>query len=143
VSFLLDTNVVSEVRRRSPDPGVAAWWDGVSASSLYLSALTVGEIQRGITLIRARGDGSQADRLQGWLDELTRQFADRVLAVDAAIAVEWGRQDRAHQVPVVDGLLAATAKVHDLTVITRNTRDLAATGARLHNPFSEGKRVSR
>jgi predicted nucleic acid-binding protein len=136
VSFLLDTNIVSEVRRREPNPGVAAWWGEVSASGLYLSALTVGEIRRGIERVRCRGDDKQADILQDWLAALIRQFADRVLPVDAEVAAEWGRQAPDRPVPVVDGLIAATARVHDLTVVTRNTRDLARTGAKLHNPFS-------
>lgn len=142
--FLLDTNVVSEIRRHAPDAGVSAWWKEVPASRLYLSVLTVGEIQRGIELIRHREDTTQAERLTGWLSGLTTQFADRILDVDTAVTMEWARQARrdrrgqaehGRSVPVIDGLLAATAIVHDLTLVSRNIRDLERTDARLLNPF--------
>lgn len=144
MSFLLDTNVISEVRRHAPDAGVSAWWKEVPASRLYLSALTVGEIQRGIERIRHREDATHAERLTDWLDGLTRQFADRILDVDTAVAMEWARQERRDRrgqsarerpVPVINGLLAATAIVHDLTLVSRNIRDLERTDARLLNPF--------
>ncbi|GAB3489557.1 type II toxin-antitoxin system VapC family toxin [Amycolatopsis cihanbeyliensis] len=136
MSYLLDTNVVSEVRRRAPDPGVASWWKEVPADRLYLSVLTVGEIQRGAQRCRKRGDDPQATRLEEWLAAMTRQFAARILPVTAEVTVEWGRQDNGRPVPVTDALIAATARVHDLTLVTRNVRDMERTGARVHNPFS-------
>lgn len=136
MSYLLDTNVISEIRKRSPDRGVAAWWGRVSAHELFLSALTVGELQRGIELLRQRGDHAQADRLHDWLADIVRRFADRVLPVTAAVANAWGRQDRTQPIPVIDGLIAATAIVNGLTVVTRNSRDVALAGVRVINPFS-------
>ncbi len=118
MSFLLDTNVVSEVRRRKPDPGLAAWWEQVSSSRLYLSVLTVGELHRGVERVRRRSDIGQADALGEWLLRVVRQFTDRILPVEPAVAVEWGRQYQSQPIPVVDGLIAATAVVHDLTLVT-------------------------
>ncbi|MEC3977978.1 type II toxin-antitoxin system VapC family toxin [Amycolatopsis sp. H20-H5] len=138
MSFLLDTNIVSEARRRKPNPGFARWWAGVSSSKLYLSVLTVGEIERGIHKLRHRGesDREQADALAGWLAALTQQFSNRIFAVTAEVAAEWGRQCSPHRIPSIDGLIAATASAHDLTLVTRNVSDMADTGARLHNPFA-------
>lgn len=136
MNFLLDTNVVSEIRKRRPDPGLAGWWEQASASRLYLSALTVGELCRGVERVRTRGDGAQAGMLSEWLAGIVGQFADRILPVDAAVAEAWGRLSPAGPVPVVDGLIAATAAVHDLTLVTRNTRDVERTGARLLDPFT-------
>lgn len=138
MSFLLDTNIVSEARLRKPNEGFARWWADVSSSKLYLSALSVGEIERGIHKLRLRGehDRLRVDSLSDWLSGLTRQFADRILPVTAEVAAEWGRQCPPRRIPSVDGLIAATAIVHDLTLVTRNVSDMAETGARLHNPFS-------
>ncbi|WP_026875857.1 type II toxin-antitoxin system VapC family toxin [Jiangella gansuensis] len=135
MTFLLDTNLVSELRKRRPDAGVAAWWADAPASRLYLSALTVGELHRGVERIRVRGDHAQAEALAGWLAGIVRQFADRILPVDAEVAEVWGRLPRDQPVPAVDGLIAATAIRHDLTLVTRNARDVARTGVRLVDPF--------
>ncbi|GAA4542977.1 type II toxin-antitoxin system VapC family toxin [Amycolatopsis samaneae] len=138
MSFLLDTNIVSEARRRTWNPGFAQWWGSVPSSGLYLSVLTIGEIERGIHKLRQRGgaDHERAEALGTWLDGLGRQFADRILAVTAEIATEWGRQAAPRRVPAIDGLLAATARVHRLTLVTRNVADVAGTGVRVLNPFS-------
>lgn len=101
---------------------------------MYLSALVVGEIRQGIVGLRRR-DARQADALDRWLQELTSTYADRVLPVTTPVAEEWGRLNIPDPLPVVDGLLAATAIVHGLTVVTRNTDDVAHTGVRVFNPF--------
>lgn len=137
MSFLLDTNIVSEARRRTQNAGFARWWGGVSSSRLYLSALTVGEIERGIHKLRHRGDQDleRADVLADWLAGLVAQFSDRILPVTADIAAEWGRQCAPRKVPSIDGLIVATARVHGLTLVTRNLADMAGLGAQVHNPF--------
>ncbi|MEO7196129.1 MAG: type II toxin-antitoxin system VapC family toxin, partial [Pseudonocardiaceae bacterium] len=134
MSFLLDTNVLSELRKRAPDVGVAAWFDSVDSGQLYLSVLTVGEIRQGICRLHRR-DQAQAAVFDRWLAGVVRTYSDRVVPVTAAVAQEWGRLNVPDPVPVVDGLLAATAKVHDWTLVTRNIGDVAGTGARLLNPF--------
>jgi toxin FitB len=135
VTFLLDTSVLSELRKRSPDAGVAAWFDSVDSRQLYLSVLTVGGIWQGICRLRRR-DLAQAAVFDQWLAGLLRAYSDRVVPVTAEVAEEWGRLNVPDPVPVVDGLLAATAKVHDWTLVTRNISDIVGTGARLHNPFT-------
>ncbi len=96
--------------------------------------LTIGEIRRGIENVRRR-DRRAAASLQRWLRRLIREHADRILSVDLVVAEEWGRLSVPDPLPVVDGLLAATAKVHELTLATRNVKDVARTGVRLVNPF--------
>lgn len=135
MSFLLDTNVVSELRKRTPDEGVAAWFDSVDSRQLYLSVLTVGEIRQGICRLQRR-DRAQAAVFDQWLASLLRAYSDRIVSVTAEVAEEWGRLNVPDPLPVVDGLLAATVKVHDWTLVTRNISDVADTGARLHNPFT-------
>jgi predicted nucleic acid-binding protein len=134
MSYLLDTNVVSEARRPHGNPHVRAWLASVSAVSLFLSVLVVGEIQRGIERLRRR-DPAQAAVYVAWLTTLRRDYADRILPITAEIAEEWGRINVPDPVPTIDGLLAATARVHGLTFVTRNTADVARTGVRLLNPF--------
>ena len=136
--FLLDTNVVSESRRgRRSNPGVAAWLDGVAVTDLFIGALTVGEIRKGIMLVTSRGDYTQAANLDSWLHGVLTTFADRILPVDAAVADRWGRMHAIRNVPVVDGLLAATAIVHGLTLVTRNITHVQGLGADLLNPFTD------
>ncbi|MDT7724999.1 MAG: toxin FitB [Actinomycetota bacterium] len=134
--FLLDTNIVSEARRRKQNPGFAAWWKEVPATRLYVSALTIGEIERGIEKLRSRGEGARVATLSEWVAGFSKQFADRILDVDVQVAAEWGRQNTGRKTPTIDGLIAATARVHDLTLVTRNLLDMEGTGARLHNPFT-------
>jgi toxin FitB len=134
VSFLLDTNVISEARKRSPDPNVRAWLASVPEPDLYLSVLVVGEIRQGIERLRRRDPG-QAAPYDTWLSALVHGFADRLVPITAEVCEEWGRLNVADPLRVVDGLMAATAKVSGWTFVTRNVADLARTGVRLLNPF--------
>jgi len=134
VSYLLDTNVVSEVRRRDGEPRVVRWLSSVASDELFVSVLVLGEVRRGIDRLRPR-DPDQAAVFERWLAELYERFSDRVLPIDATIADEWGRMTASSTVPVEDGLMAATAKVRGLTFVTRNVAHVARTGARLLNPW--------
>jgi toxin FitB len=135
VAFLLDTNIVSEVRKPRPDARVTAWLASVEGDDLFLSVLVVGEIGQGIERLRRR-DPRRAAAYAAWLVELRTAYADRIVPVDLAAADEWGRLNSVTRLPVVDGLLAATAKVRGWTLVTRNTRDVAGTGVRLLDPFA-------
>lgn len=135
MAFLVDTDVVSEVRKRAGDPGVRRWFDAVDAGDLFLSVLTVGEVRQGVERLRRR-DAPQAQVFEVWLDRLRRDFAQRVLPVSAAVAEEWGRMSAADPPPAVDGLLAATARVHGLTLVTRNVTDVRRTGVSVLDPFT-------
>jgi hypothetical protein len=132
--YLLDSNVISEARRPGGDQGVKAWLASVRDSELYLSVLVVGEIRRGVERLRRR-DPAQATVFEEWLAQLHRAYADRLLPITPAVAEEWGRLNVPDPLPVVDGLLAATARVAGLTLVTRNTADLARSGVPLLNPF--------
>ena len=133
MTFLLDTNAVSEIRRQR-DPSVRAWASAVEDVDLHLSVLTVGEIRKGIERLRGR-DPNQAEVFAAWLSELRARFAERILPVDPTVAEEWGRLNAAAPRNTVDSLIAATARVHDLTVVTRNTSDFAGCEVRLLNPW--------
>jgi predicted nucleic acid-binding protein len=136
LSYLVDTNVVSELRKgRGCDSGVASWFAQVSSTELYLSALTVGEIRKGIESIRRR-DERAAEALERWLGELVAAHTDRILPVDEEVAERWGRFNVPDPLPVVDSLLAATASVHGLTLVTRNVKHVDRTGVDCLNPFS-------
>jgi hypothetical protein len=134
--FLIDTNVLSELRKGArADVNVRRWFEGVDEDSIFLSVLVTGEIRRGIEAIRKR-DPRAAATLERWLGNVVEAHSDRVLPVDAATADEWGRLDARGTLPVVDGLLAATARVRDLTLVTRNVRDVVRTGVDVLDPFS-------
>jgi toxin FitB len=134
--FLLDTNVLSELRKGArADVNVQRWLASVDENFIFLSVLVTGEIRRGIEAIRKR-DPRAATALARWLDNLMQAHSDRVLPVDAATADEWGRLDARGSLPVVDGLLAATAQVHDLTLVTRNVEDVVGTGIDVLDPFT-------
>jgi len=135
--YLLDANVVSETRKTRPDPGVLAFLTGAESASLFISVLTLGELRRGVAAKR-RGDPMAADRLGAWVDGLQASFADRIIAIDGGIARRWGELSAGRSVPVVDTLIAATALGHGLTLVTRNTRDVAATGVGLVDPWQIG-----
>jgi predicted nucleic acid-binding protein len=135
VKFLLDTNVVSELRKGPrADRKVTAWFAGLESGDLFLSVLVVGEIRRGIERIRRR-DPKSAGALDRWLSGLSAGFEDRILPVDRRVAEEWGRMNVPDPLPVLDALIAATAKVHGLVLATRNVKDVAATGIRIVNPY--------
>lgn len=136
MTWLIDTNVISEVRKGARcHPAVAAWWSAVEDRELFLSALTLGEIRRGIEGVRPR-DPAQAAALEGWLAAVTAAFGPRVLGIDAMVAEAWGRMSATRSVPVVDALLAATASVHGLVLVSRNAADVQGLGARVLDPFS-------
>lgn len=136
MSYLLDTNVVSELRKGPRcDAGVAEWMAGTDERELFLSVLVVGEIRNGIEKVRRR-DPAGASALSAWLASVQALHEQRILPVDLRVAEEWGRLAARRSIPVVDGLLAATALVHGLTLVTRNTRDVTATGVALLDPFA-------
>jgi toxin FitB len=135
VRFLIDTNVVSELRKgRQCDASVAAWYEAVPPQSFYMSVLGLGEIRKGIELARPR-DPEKAQRLATWLAAVEGAFGDRIIPVDRAVADMWGQMNARRPIPVIDGMLAATARVHDLTLVTRNSADVAGLGAKILNPF--------
>ena len=136
MNCLIDTNVISELRKgERADPNVVAWFAGLADEEVFLSALTLGEIRRGIESIRRR-DPKSAAALESWLGRIADQHRNRILPVDRSIAEEWGRMNVPDPLPVIDGLLAATASVLGLTLATRNTADIARTGVSCVNPFS-------
>jgi toxin FitB len=137
VAFLLDTNVVSEIRKPRPDPNVQVWLTSVPEADLHLSVLVVGEIRQGVERLRRR-DPARAAPYEAWLSELARRFADRLVPVTVEVCEEWGRLNVPDPLPVVDGLMAATAKVRGWTLVTRNVADLARTDVRLLDPFRAG-----
>jgi toxin FitB len=136
VSYLLDTNVIFELRKGDRgDRNVTSWFAGLADEEIFLSALTLGEVRRGIESIRRR-DAKSAGALESWLGRVVDQHRDRIVPIDRAIADEWGRMNVPDPLPVVDGLLAATARVAGLTLATRNTADIERTGVSYVNPFS-------
>lgn len=137
MSFLIDTNIISEIRKGARcNPGVARWWAEVAEGDLWLSTLILGEIRKGVELARRR-DPDKAAVLEAWLGEVVTGFGDRLLPVDAAAADEWGRISAIRPVPVIDALLAATAKANGLTLVTRNEADVAGLGVQVLNPFAD------
>lgn len=135
VGYLLDTNVVSELRKgKRSNPGVQAWFEAHSTDQLWLSVLVVGELRRGVELLRRR-DAKAAKKLDTWLRTVTDDFRDRVLPITTPVSERWARLNVPDPLPVIDGLIAATALEHDLVLVTRNTGDVERTGVILHNPF--------
>ncbi len=133
--FLLDTNIIAEIRKGPrANAHVRSWFAALDPDAILLSVVTIGEIRRGIESVRRR-DPVAARALERWLLKVLRDHRDRVLAVDLAVAEEWGRLNVPDPLPVIDGLLAATAKVHGLTLATRNVKDVARSGADVVNPF--------
>lgn len=136
--YLIDTNVISEARKKSrANPGVIDFFHRVANTGdpVYLSVITIGELRRGVELIRLRGDAEQAGLLEDWLSAVLDQYADKVLAFDADAAQVWGRLRVPNPEHALDKQIAATALVHDLIVVTRNSADFAGTGVKVMNPF--------
>jgi predicted nucleic acid-binding protein len=135
--YLLDTNLISETRKRRADAGVMAFLAAADNAGLFLSVLTLGELRKGVEA-RRRADAATAARLEAWVDDIETSFADRVLRVDVAAARLWGELSARRSLPVIDTLIAATAIVRGLTLVTRNTRDVATTGVPLFDPWQGG-----
>jgi toxin FitB len=132
---LLDTDVVSELDQRSrPNLNVRRWYEHVSDNALFVSALVVGELRDGIERLRPR-DPVRAHALERWFEGQLLFYADRILPIDSAVAQRWGRMNARNRLPTIDSLMAATAAVHGLTLVTRNVRDIARTGIKFLNPF--------
>ena len=135
MSYLVDTNVLSELRNRKADANVVAWMHARPRQSLHLSVLSLGEIRKGIESV---ADPAFRQTLTDWLEvELPNYFVGRLLGIDEQVADRWGRVQASagRSLPVIDGLLAATALQHDLTLVTRNTKDFAGLGVQLVNPW--------
>ena len=141
MSFLIDTNVISEVRKGArADRNVAAWYAALADEDIHLSVLVLGKIRRGVERVVSR-DPARARTLAAWLARVETAFGDRILPVDRAVADEWGRMSAKRPVSTIDALLAATARVHGLTLATRNEADVKDLGAQVFNPF-EARRSS-
>jgi predicted nucleic acid-binding protein len=137
MSYLVDTNVLSELTRPTPAPSVVDWFEEVGDEALHLSVLTLGELRRGVEKLPA---GRRKEKLRNWLEhELPAWFGERLLPIDAAVADAWGRLQAASErtLPAVDSLLAATALHHHLRLVTRNTADFDVPGLVTINPWSE------
>jgi predicted nucleic acid-binding protein len=136
VKFLLDTNVISEIRKRDrADPNVVRWVTRTPVEEIGTSVLVLAEIRHGIELKR-RSDPAQAKSLDRWFAQMRARLADRILPVDEPVAEAWALMGIPNPLPMIDGLLAATVKVHGLTLVTRNVADIAAAGVSLLDPFS-------
>ena len=135
--YLLDTNVLSELRKGArAHPLVREWFENTEDESIFTSVLVLGELRRGVESIRRR-DPVAAAALDQWLARLVDQFAERIVVIDAATANRWGMLNVPDPLPTVDGLLAATALVHGMTLVTRNTRDVERAGVGTLNPFGD------
>ena len=138
--FLLDTNVLSELIKHQPSDKVVAWINSMDEQLLYISVLTLGEIRKGVALLSS---SNRKMKIEAWLDkDLRERFEGRVLAITESIAERWGAMAGQAQLkkavlPVIDGLLAATALQHNLILVTRNTKDVLAAGVSLFNPWEE------
>lgn len=138
--FLLDTNAISEWVKPRPDPGVVRWFDQVDENRTYLSVITLGEIRKGVERL---ADGRRRDRLDRWLsDELSDRFGDRILPVTTAVADQWGHllahaETAGTKIGGIDALIAATALVHSLQVVTRNIAHFQPTGVHLLRPWQD------
>ena len=134
--YLLDTNVVSELRKRErADSGVRDWFEANAEAEFWLSVLVVAELRRGVELVRRR-DEAAASTLMAWLESTVTDYADRILPITNEIGQRWAMLSVPDSLPVIDGLLAATALEHSLALVTRNVDDVSRTGVALVNPFA-------
>lgn len=134
--YLVDTNIISEARKRAKaNPGVIRFWQTVRNEDIFLSTITIGELRRGVDNLRHRGDLLQATKLEAWLLQLCEEYAAHILNFDADCAQVWGKLMSAHNQNALDKQIAATALIHELTVVTRNIDDFRDTGVALINPF--------
>jgi predicted nucleic acid-binding protein len=135
--YLLDTNVISESRKgKKANPGMQKFWRSVDPDAIYLPVQSIGEIRRGVEIVKRRGDSAQAKILEVWLQTLATVYADRILSFDGDCAQVWGALMSAGNQHPIDKQIAAIALIHDMTVVTRNTSDFIGTGVSLVNPFS-------
>lgn len=138
MNYLIDTNVISELRKGGHcNPAVSQWYAGISETSLYLSTLVLGEVRKGIESLRLR-DPKQSEALEQWLSAVKDAFVGRILPVDDEVSEMWGRLNAVRTLPLADSLLAATAKVHGMTLVTRDVKALAGLGLDLLDPFKPG-----
>jgi toxin FitB len=138
VSYLIDTSIISEVRKGARcDQHVSVWYASIADRDLFLSTLVLGEIRKGIELARPR-DADKAAALERWLRQVETAFGSRVLGIDNTVSDQWGRMSAIRPIPVIDGLLAATAMTNGLTLVTRNDRDIVGLGVAVLNPFRIG-----
>jgi hypothetical protein len=145
MSYLIDTNIISEVRKGTCcDAHVSAWYASVVDEDLFLSTIVLGEIRKAVELARPRDPG-KAEALEHWLGEVEAAFNGRVLGIDNSVSDQWGRMSAIRPLPAIDGLLAATALTNGLTLVTRNDRDVGSLGAMVFNPFkgAEDRRSSQ
>lgn len=132
--YLLDTNILSETRKIRANAGVLAFLAGADSDLLFISVLTLGELHKGVESKR-RVDQTGADALNNWVHSIETTFADRVLSIDSSVARLWGNLSANRSVPVIDTLIAATALVHNLTLVTRNIQDVKTTGVSVIDPW--------
>ena len=138
--YLIDTNIISEIRKADKaNIGVRQFFEVAVQNNtrLYISAITIGELRRGVDLIFHRGDIIQGKLLENWLNSIFDQYQDNILSIDGEIALLWGKMRVLEPQHALDKLIAATAILYDLTVVTRNIKDFESTGVRLLNPFIE------
>ncbi len=136
LQYLLDTNVLSETRKKQANERVISFLSAAEPSALYISVLSLGELRKGVAL-KMRTDADSAKRLGTWVDGLEFSFGERILGVDATIARQWGELSAQRSRPVIDTLLAATALVHKLTLVTRNISDVDDLGVKLLDPWKK------
>jgi len=135
--YLFDTNLVSETRKPKPDPGAFAFLQATEPNSVFLSVLTLGELRKGVAALKLRDpDPNAASRLAAWIEGIEVSYTDRILGIDLATARLWGEWSAERPRPVVDTLLAATAVVNNLTLVTRNIRDVRDTPLKLLDPWT-------